>query len=153
MSAPTTPTTPATHEVLIDETKYQEALENAYKLAKEKNQQLYIYITGAVNPETGLSWCPDCTATFGNLKRLKTAPGNYVLELPLERAKYRNYSQCQEGEGCKIEKHPYKTNPKLQLTAIPTLFKVNMDDFDRDYQKLVESECYDDDKFGKFTGL
>lgn len=145
----------ATHQVLTDETQYQTVLESSYTSAKDNNQQLYVYITGAVNPDTGLSWCPDCTATFDNLNKLKVAPGNFVLECPVERTKYRGIpaAGCEPGEGCKIEKHPYKTNEKLQLKAIPTLFKVNMADFNAPYESLVEAECYNNEKFNTFTGL
>lgn len=145
----------ATHLVLTDESKFNTTVKTAYESAKSHDQQLWIYITGAIVPETGKSWCPDCTAAKPNLEKLAGTAGNYVIECPVERSKYRGVpsKECESGEGCKLEKHPYKADPKLGLTAIPTLFKVDMANLDNDYAKLVESDVYNDTKFKAFTGI
>eukprot|EP00461_Guttulinopsis_vulgaris_P002934 UN02935 len=144
----------STHVIVTDETKFDATLAQAQVDAKANNQQLYVYITGAVVPETGKSWCPDCVAAVPFLETVKKQPGNYVIECPVERTKYKGIPvDCSGEEGCKIQKHPYKTHEKFKVTSIPTLYKFDMANIDEKPARLVEADCYNAAKIAAFTGI
>lgn len=143
------------HIIVTDETTIDTAVTAAFQQAKEQNKQLYVYITGAVVPETGKSWCPDCVSAVPFVNVLKNEANNaVVVECPVERARYRGVPvNCDGEEGCKIQKHVYKTHPMFKVTSIPTLYKFNMADATEVPARLVEVDVYNAQKIAAFTGV
>ena len=75
--------------------------------------QLYIYFTGAKNPDTGVSWCPDCTRAEPLVNKVLSGlpAGCIFLEVPIQREDFR---QPEFG---------LRSDPRVVLKCVPTLMK------------------------------
>ncbi|KAI8053507.1 hypothetical protein BDF22DRAFT_685051, partial [Syncephalis plumigaleata] len=95
----------------------------------------FIYFYGSINPDTGLSWCPDCVDVEDKINTTVVAlPDSLLIRCPVgDRSEWKNNPN-----------HLYRRDPRLHLTAIPTLIRWQRDgDFEN---RLVEDECNDDAK-------
>merc|ERR1739848_740470 len=91
----------------------QMEVQNVTSLAEVKaaNADLVLF-TGAVNPDTGVSWCPDCVSA------------DRVIEKFIENSEYAGVSmvKCHVPRSCwKAPDCVYKNEPSLKLTSVPTL--------------------------------
>jgi hypothetical protein len=75
---------------------------------------VFALFTGAIVPETGKSWCSDCTAASNKIRDalFKFKKPTILLECPCLRAEYRGNSDF-----------PYRLHPLIQLKAVPQLVK------------------------------
>ena len=88
-------------------------VQNVTSLAEVKtaNPDLVLF-TGAKNPETGVSWCPDCVSA------------DPVIEKYIENEKYKGVKlvKCHIGRPeWKSAENVFKLDPSLKLTSVPTL--------------------------------
>lgn len=92
--------------------QFAACLEQAESVADD-GIQMYIYFTGAKNPETGLSWCGDCTRAEPLVNKILSSieGGCVFLEVPVVRDEYRN------------SEFVFRTDPRFQLRCVPTLIK------------------------------
>ncbi|KAI3662528.1 hypothetical protein MP638_000638 [Amoeboaphelidium occidentale] len=97
-------------------------------------KQLYVVFFGSEDPETKESWCPDCVVSDPVIRRkIASIEGSVLVECPVGlRSEWKGKTD-----------HPYKVNPLLRITNIPTLLRwVN----GKPTGKLVEGECLDTEK-------
>jgi len=75
--------------------------------------ELYVLFTSDNDPKTGKPWCPDCERVNGVVERLVASKTNATLLV------------CHVGDrpSWKDARHPFRTNPELRLTGIPTLMR------------------------------
>ena len=89
-------------------------------------------VFGGTQPDTGVSWCPDCTVADpvlrGTIARLR--PDLTVHECPVAaRSDWKGNAA-----------HPYRLHAGLRISRIPTLILL-VDGIERG--RLVESDCAD----------
>eukprot|EP00455_Lapot_gusevi_P012422 TRINITY_DN1588_c0_g1_i1.p2 TRINITY_DN1588_c0_g1~~TRINITY_DN1588_c0_g1_i1.p2 ORF type:complete len:136 (-),score=36.78 TRINITY_DN1588_c0_g1_i1:35-442(-) len=93
-------------------------------------KNLYVLVTGAVDPATGHSWCPDCVrADPVIMNHLSNIEDVTLVECPVLRANYRGNPQ-----------YPYRVHPQLRLQAVPTLYRWGKNG---PVRSLVEDQCAD----------
>jgi thiol-disulfide isomerase/thioredoxin len=68
-----------------------------------------LFVSGT-DAETGLSWCPDCRRAQPAVERAAAAAGAALLVV-----------EVGDKAGWKSAAHPFRTDPGLKLTCIPTL--------------------------------
>eukprot|EP00199_Chlamydomonas_sp_CCMP681_P005328 CAMPEP_0119107148 /NCGR_PEP_ID=MMETSP1180-20130426/8489_1 /TAXON_ID=3052 ORGANISM="Chlamydomonas cf sp, Strain CCMP681" /NCGR_SAMPLE_ID=MMETSP1180 /ASSEMBLY_ACC=CAM_ASM_000741 /LENGTH=137 /DNA_ID=CAMNT_0007092593 /DNA_START=83 /DNA_END=496 /DNA_ORIENTATION=+ len=74
--------------------------------------QHYILFTADPDPTTGLAWCPDCVRSEPSVRAVTTRAGSLL--------------ECRVGPRTlwKSPDHPFRTDPSLHLTGIPTVLLV-----------------------------
>lgn len=77
------------------------------------DKHLYVYFTGAKDPNTGLSWCGDCTRAEPLVNKVLSSleEGCVFLEIPVLRDDYRQPD------------FQLRVDPRVQLRCVPTLLK------------------------------
>jgi len=97
---------------------------------------VFVYVVATKDPATGVSWCGDCRNAEPIVSQVMSehAASVIVIEAPVLKDGYKT--------------HPYRAHPKLQLKAIPTLYKLKGGDI---AGALVEGECADIAKVRKFV--
>lgn len=85
---------------------------------------------GSEDPETGVSWCPDCVTADPVLRAAiaKQRPDLTLFECPVGlRSAWKQ-----------VPDHPYRVHPDLRVARIPTLIR-----FERgcEIARLVEADC------------
>eukprot|EP00873_Tetraselmis_striata_P038822 jgi/Tetstr1/459086/TSEL_004536.t1 len=76
----------------------------------------YVVFTADPDPETGLSWCPDCRRALPAARRLVAEKGGTLLEVNVgDRPAWKDAG------------HPYRHEQDLQLTGVPTLMRWTVD--------------------------
>lgn len=74
---------------------------------------LFLLFTGAKAPDSGISWCPDCTRAapvlFSALEEF--SPESVLLILNCERAEFKSQS------------FTYRVNEGINLTSVPTFIR------------------------------
>ena len=92
---------------------FEQSLAQAVNTAKAESKPLFILFTGAVNADTGKSWCPDCVKADPVIKRClgELDGGSVMLECPVVREEYRN------------PEYLYRKHPLFGLKCVPTLIK------------------------------
>ena len=95
-----------------DPSEFDVQLERAAQTARDSAKPLFILFTGAVVPETGRSWCPDCVKADPVINKVlhELEGGGVLLECPVVRAEYRE------------PEYAYRTN-QFKLACVPTLIK------------------------------
>ncbi|CAG8565077.1 10269_t:CDS:2 [Acaulospora morrowiae] len=111
------------------------------KTVKENGKNIYVLLFGTEDPSTGSSWCPDCVIADPLIRRHfsnEAHPESVLVEVPVgTRSQYKGRPD-----------NPYRTHPRIQLKAIPTLIKWSANGSDD--KSLVEDECSRDDMLKKF---
>ena len=107
-------------------------VQNVTSLAEVKtaNPDLVLF-TGAKNPETGVSWCPDCVSA------------DPVIEKYIENEKYKGVKlvKCHIGRPeWKSAENVFKNDPSLKLTSVPTLLI-----WEDNKKRLVEGQLLKED--------
>jgi len=86
---------------------------NVTSLAEVKSAKPdLVLFTGAKNPETGVSWCPDCVTA------------DPVIEKFIQDKKYKDFTlvKCHIGRPeWKSAENIFKNDKTLKLTSVPTL--------------------------------
>jgi len=93
--------------------KGYEAFKQRIDALKKKHDRLFVLFTGSPN-ENGASWCPDCVefeALFHSFKNRSNLRG-YLLIV-----------EVGNREEWKSKDTPFRTDPKLKLTSIPTIMQ------------------------------
>lgn len=93
--------------------------------ASQLGAPLFVHVTS--------SWCPDCIRADPAIHaafETRTEPAVVLTARVPDRSAYRSPS------------FPYRSNPTLQLTAIPTVIRFA----DAGTSRLVEYDCYDQSK-------
>lgn len=112
---------------------FEDSLGDALSTSKTQNIPLFLLFTGAKNPSTGVSWCPDCVAADPIIdKHLKSLPGAILLECPVLREEYRGNSE-----------YAYRKHPIFKLACVPTLIKLGHDG--KIKYRLNDAQSQDDD--------
>ena len=108
------------------------------KYAKDESVKLFVQVVASDDPATGESWCGDCRRAKQPMhEALSQVAGHVVvLNCPVTRAEYKGNAE-----------HPYRTDERLQLTAVPTLYRWTADG---PTDVLVEGDCSDEHKLGQF---
>ncbi|CAG8480328.1 4362_t:CDS:2 [Acaulospora colombiana] len=143
LKCPVCKTPAANYKVVVQhmEAKHpKEAIppETAFQTHCEKQDYTVCYVrllnsTGTKDPSTGVSWCPDCVRADPLIHRC-ARPDSVLVEVPVgTRSEYKGRPD-----------NPYKTHPRIQLKAIPTLIKWSVTGSDDD-KRLVEYECANED--------
>lgn len=98
---------------LLEETvKGYEAFKEKIAILEKSHNKIYIVFTGGEEKTSRLSWCPDCNdfyTTFAAFKMKHQLEG-FLLYVDVG----------QRGEW-KDKASPFRTDPLLKLTSIPTL--------------------------------
>lgn len=105
----------ATTKIVCETTaEFEGKLAEAQEEASKQSRPLIILFTGAVNPETGKSWCPDCVAADPVIHKClgELEGGSVLLEIPVLREEYRGNAD-----------YPYRKHPLFGLKCVPTLIK------------------------------
>eukprot|EP01091_Cochliopodium_minus_P003296 TRINITY_DN1313_c0_g1_i1.p1 TRINITY_DN1313_c0_g1~~TRINITY_DN1313_c0_g1_i1.p1 ORF type:complete len:132 (+),score=28.59 TRINITY_DN1313_c0_g1_i1:8-403(+) len=78
----------------------------------ESNQNLFVYFRAETDPNTGLSWCPDCVKSDPVVKNVfENAPrGTTLIRCNIKRSEYRQNPS-----------YVYRTHNNIKLKCIPTL--------------------------------
>eukprot|EP01111_Echinosteliopsis_oligospora_P011938 TRINITY_DN403_c0_g1_i3.p1 TRINITY_DN403_c0_g1~~TRINITY_DN403_c0_g1_i3.p1 ORF type:complete len:133 (+),score=37.95 TRINITY_DN403_c0_g1_i3:1011-1409(+) len=105
-----------------------ELFEDALKQQLAKNKPLFVYVYAARNPETGISWCPDCVKAEPFLEELNRIPDAVLLECPVLRPEYKGNPS-----------YPYRTHSQIQLKGVPTLIHWTKEG---PQERLVEEELH-----------
>ncbi|KAL0480896.1 thioredoxin domain-containing protein [Acrasis kona] len=115
-------------------------------ITNNPNSTVLGYFTGAVNPATNKSWCPDCVVSepilndlleeFENNAKNPSEDKIILIKCPIERAGYSGNPN-----------HPYRKNPSIKLTGVPTLIWYQ-DNSPTD--RLVEGDFTSGDKVNKY---
>ena len=93
--------------------------------------KVFLLFTGAIKPDTGKSWCGDCTRAEPVINKVMAETKESVLvECIVERADYRETT------------YQYRTDNKIQLACVPTLMnwgnpKIRLDDSQSSDEELV----------------
>jgi len=69
-----------------------------------------VYISAAIDPLTGESWCSDCQRALTLVPTLYNLPKLTIFECQIDREEYVNNPQ-----------HPYRLHPLIALKRVPTL--------------------------------
>ena len=72
----------------------------------------FILFTGSKNPETGISWCPDCTNAQPNIDKM-------INDKKFENASLVICSVTRDV--WKSKENPYKADKTLKVSSVPTL--------------------------------
>lgn len=116
--------------------EFDSLLEDALRKSESENSQLFVLFTGKMKycrklslnfinnkhllfyvgsktSDTGKSWCPDCVRAEPILEEAfeSNDGGSVVLLCPVDRAPYKQSD------------FPYRQNPSIQLSCVPTLLK------------------------------
>jgi hypothetical protein len=80
----------------------------------EAGSAVFGLFTGSIVPETGKSWCPDCTAADPKVQRVlaQFKKPTVLLECPVLRSEYKGNAH-----------YAYRQHPLVQLKAVPQLVK------------------------------
>ena len=101
--------------------------------------KVFLLFTGAIKPETGKSWCGDCTRAEPVINKVMEETKDSVLvECIVERAEYRDTN------------YQYRTDNKIQLACVPTLMnwknpKIRLDDSQSSDEDLVRELVLEDE--------
>jgi hypothetical protein len=104
--------------------------ESAVKIAADNQCKAFVVFYGAANPETNISWCPDCTTAEPiiemalenlNADARATPYCSVLVECTVVKEEYRSLGAF---EGIP---YPYKTRPEINIKCIPTLMKLTPD--------------------------
>ena len=93
--------------------------------------KVFLLFTGAIKPETGKSWCGDCTRAEPVINKVMEETKDSVLvECIVERAEYREKT------------YEYRTDNKILLSCVPMLMnwknpKIRLDDSQSSDEELV----------------
>jgi thiol-disulfide isomerase/thioredoxin len=105
----------------------------ALQAALASGGKVFVLFTGAADPASGASWCPDCVdakpALSAALEEAGAAGATTLVEVPLARAEYRGNAA-----------HWARVHASVRLRAIPTLFKWGKA---AKVGELVEGQCKD----------
>ncbi|KAI9593153.1 hypothetical protein BDF19DRAFT_448749 [Syncephalis fuscata] len=102
----------------------------------------FVLFFGTEDPATGLSWCPDCVDADPKIREaIHALPEALLILCPVgDRSKWKNRPE-----------HPYRANPLIALSAIPTLF--HWQPTTGFGQRLVEEECMNNAKLASFLAV
>jgi len=127
-----------------------EKLVRQYKSASAMAQDLvgagnrYFVYVGAATDATGQAWCSDCRraesvvhSALDCVAKNNSDRPTVVISADLDKQLYRRAD------------HPFRVDPTLQLSAVPTLFCIADG---KVVSKLVESECEDSIKVAQYIG-
>lgn len=134
-------------DVAADASDFQAKMVSAVATAAKSNDKAKVYLMITTAHEAGKPWCGDCVAAENMLSALfqpsGALEGDTMVLCPLARATYR-----QPGG------HPFKRDPLIKLTAVPTLYKWDVAQSQVSEERLVEGETYEDHgKVKAFLGL
>ncbi|KAI3639361.1 hypothetical protein MIR68_002891 [Amoeboaphelidium protococcarum] len=106
-----------------------------YVLKEQLSGQSKVFAVfyGAEDQQTGESWCPDCVMADPKIRQNVAAIEDSVLI---------SCSVGSRSEWKQNPQHPYKVNPLLKISRIPTLLRFASDGSVQ--AKLVEDECLSD---------
>lgn len=94
---------------------FEKLLSEAETNSKQSNTPLFLLFTGAKNPSTGVSWCPDCVRADpvieSELSLLKE--GYTILICDVDREEYRS------------KEYVFRKDPRINLKCVPTLIKLS----------------------------
>jgi len=106
-----------------------EGFEESVKNIVEENDVVFVLFFGNENPETGKSWCPDCSHTQPLIHAAFAGTNAVVVKAPVgEKSDWKEQP-----------KHPYRS-PPASVTMIPTLVRWTKDG---PQERLVEGEMVD----------
>eukprot|EP01138_Halocafeteria_seosinensis_P003102 gb/GECG01003170.1/.p1 GENE.gb/GECG01003170.1/~~gb/GECG01003170.1/.p1 ORF type:complete len:173 (+),score=24.27 gb/GECG01003170.1/:1-519(+) len=114
---------------------------NAEKGSKGAEDRIFCLFTGAKDPSTGQSWCPDCDKAKPVIEEAlrKINHPIVLLECQVNRDEYKNNPE-----------YPYRTHRTIKLESLPTLIRLGSS---RATAKLGESECADQDLVEEVFGV
>jgi hypothetical protein len=92
---------------------FEKLLVEAEANSKQSNIPLFLLFTGAKNPSTGVSWCPDCVKADPVIEsELSLLDGGYtILVCEVDREEYRS------------KDYIFRKDSRINLKCVPTLIK------------------------------
>lgn len=100
------------NKVVIDNPKdFQNEILNYENQANQDNKELYLVFSGDTNPDTGLSWCPDCVVGMPIIERVLSERNSLMVYIPVIRSEYKSSD------------YYYRVLPSISLKCVPTLIK------------------------------
>ncbi|KYQ92647.1 thioredoxin fold domain-containing protein [Tieghemostelium lacteum] len=112
--------------------------EGIIKEAVSSYKNVFVNFISNIDPTTCSLWCRDCQVSepIVNKSFDKSKEELCLVECQIARDGYKGNPD-----------HPYRTNPQIQLKAIPTLVFWNQD---LPKKTLVEEECHDESNVDKY---
>ncbi len=109
-------------------------------VAAAKSSSLFVLLVASADPETGVSWCPDCVAVRDSLvDKFSALPADAaVLEAPVARSEWAGNSA-----------HPYRQQP-FCADGVPCLLRLGPGGVE---SKLVEGELTEEAAVDSLLGL
>lgn len=111
---------------VVEPSLFFETVEKATSMAP----QVFVLFTGAIQEETGRSWCPDCTRADPIIDKVMSEVGEkgVLVEAEIRREDLRSNDD-----------YMYKTNKKINLACVPTLIN-----WANPKIQLGDSQCQDE---------
>jgi thiol-disulfide isomerase/thioredoxin len=113
--------TKLTRVILTSASAFEAAVQEHAAKSKAGGPALFLLFTGAKDPSSGASWCPDCSdaapvvdSVFAEAAEASEA-GVTLLELHLDRAEWKGLPPHPA--------HPFRTHPAFKVQRIPTLVR------------------------------
>mmetsp|Transcript_953 Transcript_953/g.2942 ORF Transcript_953/g.2942 Transcript_953/m.2942 type:complete len:135 (-) Transcript_953:227-631(-) len=76
----------------------------------------YVVFTADPDPDTGVLWCPDCARALPAARKLVAETGGTLLQVNVgDRPVWKDPN------------HPYRQEPDLKLTGVPTIIRWTAD--------------------------
>ena len=114
-------------DVFEDTMQFREA----WRTWADKDEKFIVWFTGAINEQTGESWCPDCVTAKPQIDKLVEAGSRHILKGIVVRDEWMGNAD-----------HPYKKEANFKAAGVPTLILFegenelhrvdNLDDFAND---------------------
>eukprot|EP00301_Raphidiophrys_heterophryoidea_P006173 c12512_g1_i3.p1 GENE.c12512_g1_i3~~c12512_g1_i3.p1 ORF type:complete len:143 (+),score=20.95 c12512_g1_i3:35-430(+) len=99
---------------------------------------IFALFCGEVDPSTGISWCSDCVKADPILREMiAKVPDSVLILHKITREDWKTPSKP----------HPFRSHPKLRLTALPTLVFYSQGG---EVSRLVEEACYNKSEYQAF---
>ncbi|KAF2078146.1 hypothetical protein CYY_000530 [Polysphondylium violaceum] len=117
--------------IVTSPTEFSSAIKEATSLSKV----VFVSFISSLDKATCSLWCRDCQISEPVVNEAveKSNKDIYLVECQIEREGYKGNPD-----------HPYRTDPNIKLTAIPTLFV-----WTKEQNRLVEEDCADLEKVNK----
>lgn len=98
--------------VLVEDPSNFEAV---YQQVAAEQEFVILIFTGAEDPATGVSWCPDCVTHKAAVTEqvINQASGKIILVLVQTKAEWSGNSE-----------HPYKKHPIMKVRGVPSVLLV-----------------------------